>query len=85
MNAHLITGLISGAAVGALGIKYYHEHKRDIDTRVRSFFPHSSSDAVTAENARVSLEELEAQKERLEDLIAELKASQNSSNDDKEN
>lgn len=77
MNANLIIGLISGASVGALGIKYYSEHKKDIDSKVRSFFPHSSSEPVTAENVDVSLEELEAQKERLEDLIAELKARKN--------
>lgn len=74
MNLNVILGVLSGAFVGALGIKYYCEHKEDIEAKIKSLIPNSSAEKITPENVDVSLEELEAQKERLEDLIAELKS-----------
>lgn len=78
-DKNLLIGFLAGAAVGALGIKFYNEHKDEIGERLNKagFFKDGPAEegaaAAPAEGAKdeLSLEELMAQKERLEDLIAE--------------
>ena len=67
----LLIGLAAGIVAGAVGYKMFQDHKEQI---LNSF------DSVTkkfskAENTAELSEELQAQKEHLEDLIAESKAA----------
>ncbi len=71
ITKNLLLGLGIGIAAGAFGAKYYAEHKDDIDSKLRSI---KGAVPGAAADGEMTLEELEAQKERLEDLIAEVKA-----------
>ncbi|MGN1280574.1 MAG: hypothetical protein ACI4UM_01530 [Succinivibrio sp.] len=64
-------GLVAGAVAGAVGYKMFQDHKEQI---LGSFDSLTSKFTKTEETA-LSEEELQAQKEHLEDLIAEQKAS----------
>ncbi len=64
-------GLVAGAVAGAVGYKLFQEHKEQI---LGSFDSLTSKFTKTEETA-LSEEELQAQKEHLEDLIAEQKAA----------
>ncbi len=64
-------GLVAGAVAGAVGYKLFQDHKEQI---LGSFDSLTSKFSKTEETA-LSEEELQAQKEHLEDLIAEQKAA----------
>lgn len=68
----LLIGLATGIVAGAVGYKMFQDHKEQIlnsfDSVTRKFSKAESS-------AELSEEELQAQKEHLEDLIAESKAA----------
>ncbi|WP_031492343.1 hypothetical protein [Succinivibrio dextrinosolvens] len=64
-------GLLAGAVAGAVGYKLFQDHKEQI---LGSFDSLTSKFSKTEETA-LSEEELQAQKEHLEDLIAEQKAA----------
>lgn len=84
LDKNLLFGFAAGCVLGALGCKFYNEHKSEIDEKLKGLkgfngFGNSEGDAEAApetDNQEVSLEELEAQKERLEDLIAEMQSKQ---------
>ena len=67
-------GLVAGAVAGAVGYKLFQDHKEQI---LGSFDSLTSKFSKTEETA-LSEEELQAQKEHLEDLIAEQKAAKKS-------
>ena len=67
-------GLLAGAVAGAVGYKLFQDHKEQI---LGSFDSLTSKFSKTEETA-LSEEELQAQKEHLEDLIAEQKAAKKS-------
>ncbi len=64
-------GLLAGAVAGAVCYKLFQDHKEQI---LGSFDSLTSKFSKTEETA-LSEEELQAQKEHLEDLIAEQKAA----------
>lgn len=75
-NYKLALGVIAGIAVGVAGAKYYEEHRDEITEKLKGFkgcglLPKGED---VKEDAELTLEELESQKERLEDLIADLQA-----------
>ena len=79
LDKNILIGVAVGVVAGAIGAKYYSEHKDEITAKIQSlkngnfnFF----NKAEEAESSDLSLEELEAQKERLEDLIADVKSKQ---------
>ncbi|MDY6420357.1 hypothetical protein SAMN02910357_00805 [Succinivibrio dextrinosolvens] len=67
-------GLAAGVVAGAVGYKLFQDHKEQI---LGSFDSLTSKFSKTEETA-LSEEELQAQKEHLEDLIAEQKAAKKS-------
>lgn len=83
LDKNILLGFAAGCVIGVVGYKFYNEHKDDIEAKIKSLkdlkgFGGAEENAEQSEheNASSSLEELEAQKERLEDLIAEIKAKQ---------
>lgn len=66
-----LIGLVAGLAAGAVGYKLFQEHKEQI----LGSFDSISSKFTKTDDAPLSEEELQAQKEHLEDLIAEQQAS----------
>ena len=75
-----LIGLLAGVVVGALGASYYRKHEDEINAKLREFkccghFGKSLGETVE-QGAELTLEELESQKERLEDLIADLQERQ---------
>ena len=77
-DKNILLGFAAGVVAGCLGAKYYSEHKDEIDAKLKGIrdsglFKKTES---AVENAEMTLEELETQKERLEDLIADVKSKQ---------
>ena len=77
-DRNLLLGLGLGIVAGVFGAKYYSEHKDEIDSKLKGMGIQSGKSSVPAENddTEMTLEELETQKERLEDLIADFKSKQ---------
>lgn len=76
-DKNLLLGLAAGVAVGVIGAKYYTEHKDEIDEKIKGLAGSNLFNKTEKEDdTELTLEELETQKERLEDLIAELKSKQ---------
>lgn len=82
LDKNLLFGFAAGCVLGAVGYKFYNEHKDDIDEKIKglkNFKVPGVNDAkeekTDESNEEMTLEELEAQKERLEDLIAEMQAN----------
>ncbi len=65
-------GLVAGAVAGAVGYKLFQDHKEQI----LGSFDSLKSKFSKCEETELSEEELQAQKEHLEDLIAEQQAKQ---------
>ena len=63
---------------GCLGARYYSEHKEEIDEKLKGLKDCSllKGNEGSTEESELTLEELETQKERLEDLIADVKSRQ---------
>ena len=78
-NRNIVLSFAAGLVVGVLGYKVYQEHKGEIEAKLNGFSGAAGNDGCAAGSCEgnVTLEELEAQKERLEDLIAEQKAKSN--------
>ena len=77
-DKNILLGFAAGVVAGCLGAKYYSEHKDEIDAKLKGIrdsglFKKTES---AVEDAEMTLEELETQKERLEDLIADVKSKQ---------
>ena len=68
-----LIGLVAGIAAGAVGYKLFQDHKDQILNSFDSVTKKFSKEG--ADNATLSEEELQAQKEHLEDLIAEQQAA----------
>ena len=82
LDKNLLFGFAAGCVLGAVGYKFYNEHKEDLDEKIKglkNFKVPGVNDAkeekTDESNEEMTLEELEAQKERLEDLIAEMQAN----------
>ena len=82
IDRNLVLGFGVGIVAGIVGYKLYSKNKASIDATLANLAapqgakaPESPvQDASVAEAGDFSLEELETQKERLEDLIAECQA-----------
>ena len=71
INQDFLLGFVSGTVVGAVGYRLYEQNSGQLQ---RLLQPHSLPGfQSSAKAAQPSIEELVAQKERLEDLIAEKK------------
>jgi len=68
-----LIGLVAGIAAGAVGYKLFQDHKDQILNSFDSVTKKFSKEG--ADNTTLSEEELQAQKEHLEDLIAEQQAA----------
>ena len=82
LDKNLLFGFAAGCVLGAVGYKFYNDHKDDINEKIKDLkglkaFGGNENKEEKAEegNEEMTLEELEAQKERLEDLIAEMQAN----------
>ncbi|WP_257153227.1 hypothetical protein [Bacillus toyonensis] len=71
-NRDFLMGFVSGTVVGAVGYRLYEQNGSQLHRLVQpnAGFGGGSSEGVTS--YQPSVEELMAQKERLEDMIAEL-------------
>lgn len=76
LNYKLLLGVLAGVAVGVIGAKYYEDHREEITEKLKNIkgVNFLSKGEDVKEDAALTLEELESQKERLEDLIADLQA-----------
>ncbi|MCR5085399.1 MAG: hypothetical protein K6A65_07870 [Succinivibrionaceae bacterium] len=66
----MIFGFAAGLVLGCVGYRIYNENR----DRIGSVLGKCGAAEGAAEAGDLTLEELESQKERLEDLIAEVKA-----------
>ncbi|MGN0908469.1 MAG: hypothetical protein ACI4NA_02515 [Succinivibrio sp.] len=73
-----VIGFAAGLLAGALGARYYRQHETEINARLRSLrtggILGGASQESSKEDADLTLEALESQKARLEDLIADLQS-----------
>ena len=79
-DRNLLIGFAAGVVVGLVGYKFVSSHKEQIESKLQGLgVGANSSDGAACEDtsSELTLEDLEAQKERLEDLIAEQKQKQN--------
>lgn len=77
-DKNMLLGFIAGAVVGTIGYKYYNQNKAQILEKLKAYnipFPQDNQCDGTC-GSELSIEELEAQKEKLEDLIAQLQQEQ---------
>lgn len=81
IDRNIFIGLAAGIVAGVVGYKIYEQNKESIDSRLKNLGicpQDQSKDTGSCQESSacsfMTLEELEAQKERLEDLIAEQKA-----------
>jgi hypothetical protein len=79
-DKNILFGFAAGVVVGALGLKFYNENRDTIqaklkDINIPGFAAANEATANAQESSEdLTLEELMAQKERLDDLIAEYNA-----------
>lgn len=71
-NQDFLLGFVSGTVVGAVGYRLYEQNSGQLQ-RLLQPAAQGFRQQATATAQHPSLEELVAQKERLEDLIAEMK------------
>ncbi|MDY6321544.1 MAG: hypothetical protein SPL30_01335 [Succinivibrio sp.] len=76
-STNVVVGVVAGVVVGAVAAKYCNDHKEEISAKLKelrkgTLFTKDSGEAGAA--TEMTLEELESQKERLEDLIADIQA-----------
>ena len=67
-NRDFLMGFLSGTVVGAVGYRLYEQNGGQLQRLVQQ----KGAFSQTAASYQPSMEELVAQKERLEDMIAEL-------------
>ena len=77
-SRNIVLGFLAGAVVGAVGYKLFNENRDTIEAKLRELklpgLGDGEADAGEEASEELTLEELMAQKERLEDLIAEYNA-----------
>lgn len=78
LDRNILFGFLAGVIAGVVGAKIYSNNKEEINNKIKSFkdlaavnHATATEEAETEGSDEATLEELEAQKERLEDLIAE--------------
>ncbi|MGR3774245.1 hypothetical protein ACT1UG_00515 [Bacillus paramycoides] len=74
LNRDFLMGFVSGAVVGAVGYRLYEQNGGQLQRLVQpaGVFGEGVPQGAGAGSYQPSVEELVAQKERLEDMIAEL-------------
>ncbi|QHE51556.1 hypothetical protein [Pontibacillus sp. HMF3514] len=80
-NQDFLMGFVSGTVVGAVGYRLYEQNGAQLSSLVQSSplnmgmgtSPYSQQETGTQHSYEPSIEELVAQKEKLDDLIAEKK------------
>lgn len=78
LDKNLIAGFLTGVVLGIAGARYISLHKDELSAKLK--FKSAAQGADQAKDSEMTLEELESQKERLEDLIAEIKSRQENPN-----
>ncbi len=73
-NKDFLIGLLAGVVTGITGYKLYQDHKEAILESLGKISNRCQGSCNEAQEQEISLEELEKQKEHLEDLIAETKS-----------
>lgn len=78
LNKDFLMGFVSGTVVGAVGYKLYEENGGQLKSLIQPAGSTFGGNLPAPENesSEPSLEDLVSQKERLEDLIAEQKATE---------
>ncbi|MBY0123768.1 hypothetical protein [Bacillus sp. S/N-304-OC-R1] len=71
-NRDFLMGFVSGTVVGAVGYRLYEQNNGQLRSLVQNNVPTLSFQSPKAD---LTIEDLVSQKERLEDLIAEKKAT----------
>ena len=72
LNRDFLMGFVSGAVVGAVGYRLYEQNGGQLQRLVQPTGVFGEGVPQGAGSYQPSVEELVAQKERLEDMIAEL-------------
>ncbi|MRX73810.1 hypothetical protein GJU40_16835 [Bacillus lacus] len=72
INQDFIMGFVSGTVVGAVGYRLYEQNSGQLNRLIQPAGSGHSPFRQNTSSYRPSVEELMAQKERLEDLIAEM-------------
>ncbi|QGQ45698.1 hypothetical protein [Metabacillus sediminilitoris] len=72
INRDFLMGFVSGTVVGAVGYRLYEQNGGQLQRLVQPNQSFRSVQGAGAPSYQPSVEELVAQKERLEDMIAEL-------------
>ena len=80
-DKNIFFGVLAGIAIGVVGTKVYQANKAEIDEKLKSLrdlnpLANNAAKEAEGDEACITREELEAQKEHLEDLIAELDAKE---------
>ncbi|ANS52384.1 hypothetical protein BM86_20360 [Bacillus thuringiensis] len=71
-NRDFLMGFVSGAVVGAVGYRLYEQNDGQLQRLVQPNVAFGGRTSEGGTSYQPSVEELMAQKERLEDMIAEL-------------
>ncbi|AXI28662.1 hypothetical protein H7K20_29170 [Priestia aryabhattai] len=70
INRDFLMGFVSGTVVGAVGYRLYEQNGGQLQRLVQPKPSYGGQQTISS--YQPSMEELQAQKERLEDMIAEL-------------
>lgn len=73
-NKDFMMGFVSGTVVGAVGYRLYEQNSGQLKSLIQPQGGFSQFESIGGPAQQPSVEELIAQKERLEDLIAEQQA-----------
>ncbi|MFC0524475.1 hypothetical protein ACFFGV_12945 [Pontibacillus salicampi] len=79
MNKDFLMGFVSGTVVGAVGYRLYEQNQGQLSQLIQNpgmSGMQSAQGLQTVPKQDLTIEDLVAQKERLEDLIAEKKVNQ---------
>lgn len=74
LDRNMLAGFATGVVLGVIGARYISLHREELSSKFK--FKSAAGAAAQASDSEMTLEELESQKERLEDLIAEIKSKQ---------
>ncbi|KGX91058.1 hypothetical protein N781_04930 [Pontibacillus halophilus JSM 076056 = DSM 19796] len=77
MNKDFLMGFVSGTVVGAVGYRLYEQNQGQLSQLIQNpgLGNQAQSSLQSVPNQNLTVEDLVAQKERLEDLIAEQKVN----------
>lgn len=77
LNKDFLMGFVSGTVVGAVGYRLYEQNSGQLKQLIQQAPASAGMGGFNEGGAAPSIEELVAQKERLEDLIAEKQTTGN--------